>query len=38
MDGARALGFEFVGMSGADYTVSMAGVRTVYQVSNDVLV
>ena len=32
VDGARALGFEFVGQSGADYTVSIAGVRSVFQV------
>ena len=32
VEGARALGFEFVGINGADYTVSFGGVKATYQV------
>ena len=32
VDGARALGFEFVGINGGDYTVSFSGVKATFQV------
>ena len=31
VDGARQLGFEFVGINGADYTVSFQGTQAVFQ-------
>ena len=32
VDGARQLGFEFVGINGADYIISFSGVRATFQV------